>query len=264
MKRKLVVYCALVVVLLMSGAIQATLVHQYNFDDGTANDSVGNADGTLFGDATIVDGALVLDGDGDYMSMPGDVIAMNNYSEDSIEVCFASVAGGNTGFHMIAAFGEEGTGANTGFGYKYLFLSPARGDDVSRAAIQTSSMDDSPWDDETGVNAAVEHDDGLTHHFVATVNATDITFYIDGVLIGSTALDTGNEVAGIGQAVAYLGKGVYPIDPLWAGSIDEFNIYNHALSLAEVEAGYQDCIPEPATIAILGLGFLALTRRWKS
>jgi len=216
----------------------ANPVHQYTFEDGTANDSVGSAHGTLIGDAAVVDGALVLDGDGDWMSMPGEVIAMNTYSEVSVETWFTSVAGGNTGFHMLAAFGEEGTGANPGYGYKYLFITPARGDDVSRAAIQTSSMDDSPWDEETGVSAAVEHDDGIEHHFVATVGATNITFYIDGVLIGSEPLAAGNEIAGIGQAVAYLGKGVYPVDPLWTGSVNELNIYDRALTLAQVEANY--------------------------
>ena len=216
----------------------ANPVHQYTFEDGTANDGVGSAHGTLVGDATVAGGALVLDGDGDWMEMPGDVIAMNTYSEVSIETWFTSVAGGNAGFHMLAAFGEEGTGAADWAGYKYLFITPARGDDVSRAAIQTSSMDDSPWDEETGVSATVEHDDGLEHHFVATVTATDIAFYIDGELIGSAALDPNNSVSGISQAVAYLGRGVYPADPLWTGSIDEFNIYNYALSLAEVEANY--------------------------
>ncbi|MFZ2148861.1 MAG: LamG-like jellyroll fold domain-containing protein, partial [Sedimentisphaerales bacterium] len=214
------------------------LVHQYTFEDGTANDSVGSAHGTLVGDAAVVGGALVLDGDGDWMEMPGEVIAMNTYSEVTIETWFTSVAGGNTGFHMLAAFGEEGTGAADWAGYKYLFITPARGDDVSRAAIQTSSMDDSPWDEETGVSATVEHDDGLEHHFVCTVNATDIVFYIDGELIGSAPLAAGNEIAGIGQAVAHLGKGVYPVDPLWTGSINEFNIYNRALSLAEIKANY--------------------------
>jgi len=221
-----------------AGPAKPVPVHRYTFEDGTANDNVGSAHGTLIGDAAVVDGALVLDGDGDWMEMPGEVIAMNTYSEVTIEAWFTSVAGGNAGFHMLAAFGEEGTGAADWAGYKYLFISPARGDDVSRAAIQTSSMDDSPWDDETGVSATVEHDDGLEHHFVTTVNATDITFYIDGELIGSAALDPNNSISGISQAVAFLGKGVYPADPLWTGSVNEFNIYNRTISLAEVKANY--------------------------
>jgi hypothetical protein len=213
-------------------------VHSYNFEDGTANDSVGDANGTLVGNAAVVNGSLVLDGNGDWMAMPGDIIAINTYAEVTIEAWFTPVAGGNTGFHMLAAFGEEGTGAANWAGYKYLFFTPARGDDVSRAAIQTRSMDDSPWDDETGVSATREHDDGLQHHFVCTVTATDIAFYIDGVLIGTKPLDAGNAISGISTAVAYLGKGVYPVDPVWKGSIQEFNIYDRALSADEIAANY--------------------------
>ncbi|MBN1805597.1 MAG: hypothetical protein JW837_10125 [Sedimentisphaerales bacterium] len=211
------------------------LVHQYTFDDGTANDSIGKAHGTLVGDASIVDGSLVLDGDGDWMEMPGDIIAMNTFEELTIEIMFTSVAGGNTGFHMVTAFGEEGTGANPGYGYKYVCITPARGNNVSRAMIQTVSMDNDPWTEETGVSDVIEHDDGLPHHMVCTIDDTELAFYIDGVLIGTAALDPpGNSIAGIGTDAAYIGKGVYGVDPLWAGSVDELNIYNRALSADEI------------------------------
>ena len=211
------------------------LVHSWTFDDGTADDIVGDANGTLVGDATVVDGQLVLDGDGDWMDMPGDVIAMNTFEGLTIEIQFTSVAGGNTGFHMVTAFGEEGTGDNPGYGYKYICITPARGDNVSRAMIQTVSMDNDPWSEETGVSDVIEHDDGLPHHMVCTVDNTELAFYIEGVLIGTAALDPpGNSVAGIGTDVARIGKGVYGVDPLWAGSVDYLNLYNRALSEAEI------------------------------
>ena len=206
------------------------LVNHYTFEDGTAKDSVGGADGNLVGGAKVVGGSLVLNGTDAWMDMPGDKIAMNTFSEVSIEAWFTSVAGGNTGYHMLAAFGEEGTGLLTWAGYKYLFITPARGDNVSRAAIMTRTMGDAPWAAETGVSATVEHDDGIQHHFVATVNATDIAFFIDGELIGTKALDPNNAISGIGTAAAHVGKGVYPADPLWKGSVEEFNIYRSALT----------------------------------
>ena len=43
-------------------------VHQWTFEDGTADDSVGTTHGTLNNGATIVDGRLELDGINDYMS----------------------------------------------------------------------------------------------------------------------------------------------------------------------------------------------------
>jgi hypothetical protein len=213
----------------------ANLVNSWTFDDGTADDIVGDANGTLVGDAAVVDGQLVLDGDGDWMDMPGDVIAMNTFEGLTIEVQFTSVAGANTGFHMVTAFGEEGTGDNPGYGYKYVCITPARGDNVSRAMIQTVSMDNDPWSEETGVSDVIEHDDGLPHHMVCTVDDTELAFYVDGVLIGTAALDPpGNSIAGIGTAVAHIGKGVYNVDPLWAGSVDYLNLWNRALSEEEV------------------------------
>jgi hypothetical protein len=61
-----------------------------------------------------------------------------------------------------------------------------------------------------------EQDDGLLHHYVVTVNATDLTFYVDGALIGTAELAEGNTV-----------------DPLWTGSIQEFSIYDKALTESE-------------------------------
>ena len=158
---------------------------------------------------------------------------------------------------MITAFGEEGTGAAEWAGYKYLFVTPARGDDVSRAAIQTRSMDDSPWDEETGVSDVVEHDDGLQHHFVCTVDDAELTFYIDGALVGSAALDPNNAISGIGTDVAFIGKGVYPADPCWVGSVEELNIYDRVISAAEVAlhnaAGPLKVGPEPIDPGVDGL-----------
>ncbi|MBC8469926.1 MAG: hypothetical protein H8D56_10680 [Planctomycetes bacterium] len=226
------------------------LVHSWTFDDGTADDVVGDAEGVLIGDAAVVDGQLVLDGDGDWMDMPGDVIAMNTFEGLTIEIMFTSVAGGNTGYHMVTAFGEEGTGDNPGYGYKYVCITPARGNDVSRGMIQTVSMDNDPWSEETGVSDVIEHDDGLPHHMVCTVDDTELAFYIDGVLIGTAALDPpGNSIAGLGTDVAHIGKGVYGVDPLWAGSVDYLNLYNRALSEQEVRylAGERPMPVDPGT-----------------
>jgi len=40
----------------------ATLTHSYTFEDGTANDTVGTANGVLQGDASVANGALTLSG----------------------------------------------------------------------------------------------------------------------------------------------------------------------------------------------------------
>ncbi|MBN1973876.1 MAG: LamG domain-containing protein, partial [Sedimentisphaerales bacterium] len=214
------------------------LTHSYTFENGTADDMIGDANGVLIGDANIVDGSLILDGLDDWMEMPGDVIDINSYNEITIEAWYTPTEGANTGFTMLASFGLSNPNA-TWMGVDYLMITSARGDDVSRAAISCGNYSD-PWATESLVNGP-EYDDGLLHHMVATVTATEIALYIDGELMGKSALSENNHIENISTAQAYLGKAPYGQDPEWAGTIDEFNIYNRALSEAEVLylAGYR-------------------------
>jgi hypothetical protein len=207
-------------------------VHSYTFEDGTANDSVGDAHGTLVGGAEIVDGAMVTTAQDQWMEMPGDVIAMGTYPEVTIEAWYTPTAGANTGWSMLAYFGDSATGlGNDGY-----FITSARGDDKSRAAISCGNTS-APYSVESGADGP-EYDDGLLHHMVSTLNATDITLYIDGVLMQSTPLSATNSISCISPNFAYLAKGGYNDDPEWIGAIEEFNIYDVALSEAEVAARY--------------------------
>jgi hypothetical protein len=212
-------------------------VHSYTFEDGTANDGVGEAHGTLIGGAAIVDGAMVTTEQDQWMEMPGDVIAMNTYSEVTVEMWFQSVEGANTGFHMLAYFGDStDPDPSAGLGNDGFFITSARGDDVSRAAISIGNSS-APWEAESGANGP-EYDDGLLHHMVSTIDAMEITLYIDGELIASTPLDANNSIAGISTNYALLAKGGYGADPEWIGSIEEFNLYDSALSLDDVQVNY--------------------------
>jgi hypothetical protein len=205
----------------------ATLVHSYTFEDGTAGDSVGGADGTLVGDAAIVDGVLVTDGDGDCVELPGDVIAINTYEEITLELWAQEDV--DNPFTGTVSLG--GTWDN-GYGKDYLMLSVGRGDDMNRIMIANTPDSDSPWADEVGVSSP-EIVDGMMHHYVATITADTLAYYIDGGLIGTAEMGA-TTIAGLSNDFIYLGKGVYSVDAAWAGSIEEFNIYNKALSAAEV------------------------------
>jgi len=206
-------------------------VHSYTFEDGTGNDNIGDADGVLVGDAAIVNGSLVVDGDGDWMEMPGDVIAINTYSEMTLELwCTQSV---DNPFSMTASFG--GTWDN-GFGKDYIFIATGRGDQMNRGAIANTPDDVNPWEDEVGVSSP-ELNDGIEHQYVLTITTEELAYYVDGVLIG-TAPTGDTTIAGVSNDFVYLGKGIYSVDGTMNCSINEFNIYDVALDADQVAANY--------------------------
>jgi hypothetical protein len=204
------------------------LTHSWTFEDGTPNDYVGGANGTLEGGAFVEDGALVTANLNQWMAMPADVIELNAYPEITLEAWFISVPDANTGFHMLVYFGNT---VNT-VGNDYYFFTPARQDNISRAAISCGVVT-SPWTGESGANGP-EYDDGELHHMVSTLTNAEITLYVDGALTGSSPLAANNSIPAISTAFAYLAKSGYDGDPTWQGVIPEFNIYNKALSADEV------------------------------
>ncbi|MBN2351473.1 MAG: LamG domain-containing protein [Spirochaetales bacterium] len=241
MYKKLGYSLVLIIALAMIGCVTATgvkgadsgkgdLKHSWTFDDGTAKDSVGGADGTLMGGAAVKEGALILSNLRQWMKMPAGAIALNTYKEVTIEAWFISSKNANASYHMLAFFGEtvNNQGAN------YYFITPARGDDKSRAAI-SCGVTNNAWSAESGADGP-EYDDGRLHHMVSTVNAKEITLYINGVMTAGTPLDSANSLAGISPDAAYLAKSGYEADDTWLGKILEFNIYNRALSADEIHS----------------------------
>ena len=211
------------------------LVHQYTFEDGTSNDSVGQAHGTLMGDAAVVDGSLVTDGVDDWMEMDSAAIAINTYTTGLTLELWSTQGPENQSFSMTASFG--GTWEN-GLGQDYLAISTTRGNELSRAMIANTPDQDAPWENEVGVDGP-ELNDELAHHYVLTVDdpaadgSGELAYYIDGVLQGTATLN-GTTISGLSNDFGYLGKGVYSVDPECAVSIDRFSIYDRALTPGEV------------------------------
>ncbi|MBN1782613.1 T9SS type A sorting domain-containing protein [bacterium] len=204
------------------------LMHHWAFDDGTASDPVGGADGTLVGGAAVADGVLNLSTVGDYMEMSGETIALLIYDEMTMVGWFSAVPDANQGFHMLAYFGDS----VNGLGSNGLFYSPERGDDVSRIAISCGNIDQ-PWTVESGANGP-EIQDGMLHHFAGIFSQDEVVYYLDGVLQEAVPMDPHNSLYSISTNYAYLGRGGYDADPSWLGQIDDFRIYSKALTEDEV------------------------------
>jgi hypothetical protein len=203
-----------------------TLMHSYTFEDGTAKDVVGHADGVLMGAGTIANGAYTAAANGDYIELPAADIAINTYAAITLEgYIYTDVD--NTAAVMMAYFGgnENGLGGN---GY---FLTPDRWAE-SRTAISCGNLT-APWSAEQGFTGAPVSV-GEKHHVVSVLTNSSIKWYIDGLLAGEAAVSGANSIAGISNANAWLCKGGYTADPTWMGTIHEFNIYSGVLDAATI------------------------------
>jgi len=223
------------------------LTHKWTFDEGTADDNVGTVHGSLIGASEVIDGQLNLAGG--YVELNGADLAINSYSELTVSAWYQSEAGMNTNYHFLYYFG----GQNGNDGANLTGYTPARGDgnsaNQSRAMISTG-------DGEKGVNG-FEYDDGLLHHVVCTIDATTLTYYIDGILMGSTQIGA-SSLANVMSDLAYFGKGGWNGDPTWTGKLDEISVYDKVLTADNVKFLYESKKPVVAE----NPGAANLTHQW--
>jgi hypothetical protein len=86
------------------------------------------------------------------------------------------------------------------------------------------------------VGSTGDYTDGLWHHFALTRNGTTFTLYIDGSVAGSTSysgvVDLSNTTHNTIGARTTSGTP----DLFWNGMIDEVEVFNRALSQADIQA----------------------------
>src|ERR1700722_989908 len=215
-----------------------SLTHRYNFNEGTANDSVGSANGTLYGNAAIQSGQLVLPNVAaatpatDYLQLPPGIVTndpavtveswvtfspnqytwanlfdfgnqdANGYSEYDIHICL------HTGNNSTVAGISDSDSANSE--YQFIGLGPGR--DL----------------------------DGQTNLCLTTVfnpPAGYIAIFTNGTLAGGVSNVT-IQMSGVQDVRNMVGTDNWSSNPGMQGSIDEFRIYNFALSAAQVQGDF--------------------------
>lgn len=234
--------------------VNTSAIHLYTFNDGTVSgntvsDLIGGADGTLVNGATVVDGQLVLadnsgatGADVQYMQLPVDVIPQGSRALTA-ELWFTASSSSPTwgrGFD----FGENDL--------NYLFFTPVNDTGGSRTAITQSSSDG-----EKRVDGPTSYNDNSQHLATVTVDdATDtLTYFIDGVEIGSVQL-AGTTLSGIEAINNFLGRSQFDVDPGFVGSMNQFALYDRALTPTEVLANYT---AGPISGALTPVGFTQTT-----
>jgi hypothetical protein len=202
------------------------LVAYYAFENNVNDLSGSGLDGDTLAGARYVTGqtgygmAVSFDGNDDYVELPiGDLIASLT---DTTVSAWTNFSGGSGSWQRIWDFGT-GTDA-------YMFLTPRTGTvGTMRFAIVSD-----PDTGESVVNATSSLPSGWHHVAVTIDSATMIAgLYLDGELVASGL--TSSLPADLGQTTQnWLGRSQYEADDFYEGELDEFRIYDRALSEAEV------------------------------
>lgn len=208
-------------------AIAEALVHRYSFEGtgSTATDSAGTADGDLV-DASQSGGVVTLDGTG-YVDLPNGLIS--DLTDVTIEAWFSHT--GSAGWERVFDFGNNSGGEDEqGTGTSYLFYTPTNGT-VGRAGFLPDGAT------EVTASGAVVATGRMTHIAVVfSETARSLRYYEDGALRGSGVVD--NPLSDIDDVNNWLGRSQFASDPGLTGTIEEFRIYDAALTAPQVSYSY--------------------------
>jgi len=212
--------------------VRGTLVARYEFD-GNALDSSGNGHhGTeipaqwwqgsnYYYSSGVEDQAINLTGGwdwwGDHVVLPDDVAN----SEDITIAAWVNWQGG-AAYQRIFDFGINSD--------RYMFLTPSSAEGQMKFAITTRSW----WDEQTMVTAPLPTNEWV--HVAVTIGGNTAMLYVNGELqiagvLTKNPSDLYDDAAATQQN--FIGRSQWP-DPAFLGAIDDFRIYDYALSATEI------------------------------
>jgi hypothetical protein len=229
----------------------AMLLHQWTFEDGTADDSVGTAHGTLHGGAQIVDGRLSLDGVDDYMQ--SSTIGQNIYEKTLVAWVSLDNLTQRSGSALTLenpssadvfdgiVYGERAVGQWMNGSNNFARSVPNNGGAGETVAEPGEVMMAIVY----GLDNSIQiYRDGELY---ATASQGELQVYpadVADVLIGVRHLDIAGGAGTVGGNDQFL-----------AGFVNEARIYRGALTPEAIRSIYQaGAVPEPSTYGLLALG----------
>jgi hypothetical protein len=199
----------------------------YEFDESsgtTASDSSGNGqNATLVNGPTWVGGtignAVNLDGSNDYVSMPSGVVSELSDFSIATWVQLDTISDWSRVF-------DFGTGETVN-----MFLTPQNGSTGAvRFAITTNGNGN-----EQQITGSSALPTGQWVHVAVTKSGNTGTLYVNGSAVGSNNSMSLSPSSLGSTNQNWIGRSQYSADPYMDGRVDDFRIYNRALSASEVD-----------------------------
>jgi hypothetical protein len=158
----------------------------------------------------------MLDGIDDYVQLP---VGIANYQE--ITVSAWVYWNGGKAWQRVFDFGGDVD--------KYMFLTPDTGSGKVRFSISTTR-----GTEDTGILEGTALASGKWVHVAVTLDGKIGTLYIDGRPVDSKPIE---KVAPLFcQPYCHIGRSLWNDDPLFSGMVDDFRIYNYALSAERIKS----------------------------
>ncbi|WP_240528884.1 family 43 glycosylhydrolase [Streptomyces humi] len=212
--------------------VPADLLLHYDFDETAGNiavDSSGHGyHGTYvrtpaFGTG-VKGGSFKMSGDAassPYVKIPNGVLK----NADSVTVSTYAKWKGGDSFQWLFGLGPDSD--------KYLFATPSNGGSSLYSAITKAS-----WSAESKLTAGSQLTPGQWKHVTVTLDGATGTMvlYVDGIQAArtTTSIKPSELYDASKEYTGYIGRSLYSADPYFGGEVDDFRIYDRALSAAEV------------------------------
>lgn len=255
-------FSAVVAAMLSPAAAHAVLVHRYTFN-GNANDSVGTANATVVNAAPnngiYLNGSLVVTGNTGqasnpaptadaYVDLPNGVISQAAQAGTSGALSlewWATIATQRT-WQRLGDFGTSAGGENvsdTGATTNYIQITPNSGR-FNNGLEATNHISTGA---EPSAGLAGPFPVGREQHVVAVYDKTNtngganlggtMSVYLQGALVATGPITPEFDLNALNDNNNWLGRSQWP-DPVFDGTFNEFSIYSHALTQADVTANF--------------------------
>lgn len=197
------------------------LIARYEFEENTNDTTVNKNHGGTLAAASFNEGkndkAIVLNGSSSFVQLPATIA---NHRQITIAT-WMYWQGGST-WQRIFDFGNGED--------EYMFLTPSGGTSKLRFAIKNGG-DEQYLDSESSLSGQLN----TWIHVAVTLGENGVCLYQDGKLVASSEGIT-LRPTDFRPVMNYIGRSQFTADPMFKGRIDDFRVYNYALTAEQIQA----------------------------